>query len=98
MQESVQDINAIRHPAVAVGLLAGFGVAYLACYFADFTYIWDGLVFIFLPFIVLGIIVVLLWIRKPLSASDAWRFVVFFWIPFVSLFVVTSILYWFSRA
>ena len=98
MQESTQNIKAIRLPAAAIGLLAGFSAAYLACFFADFTYIYDGLIFIFLPFIVLGIIVFLLWIRKPLSASDAWRFVVFFWIPFVSLFVVTSILYWGSRA
>ncbi len=101
MQESVQDINAIRHPAVAVGLLAGFGVGYLMAYFTDIAaspplFYW-GLMIMFLPFIVLGIIILLLWTRKPLSLSDSRTFVLSFWGPFFSLYVATTILYWLVR-
>lgn len=49
---------------------------------------------ILLPFIVLGMIVFLLWIRKPLSLSDARVFVLEFWFPFLALYVATTMLYW----
>ncbi len=99
MQESAKDINAIRHPAVAVGLLAGFGVAYLACFLLEqFRPTFDvGLTIILLPFVVLGIVALSLWIWKPLSVRDALNFVVYLWFPFLSLYWVTFSLYWLVR-
>lgn len=101
MQESVQDIKTIRLPAAAVGLLAGFGVAYLANLFVDIAaappmFYWR-LMIILLPFIVLGIVALILWIRKPLSASDAQKFVIYFWVPFVFLYWTTYTLYWLPK-
>ena len=82
MQESTSDTKAIRILAATTGILTGFGVAYLACFFAESAtgppyFYYDPMV-ILLQFIVLGIIVFLLWIRKPLSLSDARVFVLEF--------------------
>ena len=92
----MQDIKAIRLRIVAIGLLAGFGVAFLVSSFAIAagppTLYWD-LMLRLVPFIVLGIIVFLLWIRKPLSASDALRFVIYLWVPFFLLYLATTFFY-----
>ena len=103
MQESVHDIKGIRLIATAVGLLSGFGVAYLTSFFVETAHpeppiILYGLLLIVLPFVVLGAIILILWARKPLSLNDSRAFVLSFWGPFFSLYVVTTILYWFSRA
>jgi len=101
VQESARIIKAIRLPAAAIGLLAGFGTAYLACFFVERAagppLIYYGLMVILLPFIVIGVTTLLLWIRKPLPASDARMFVLYFWIPFFTLYVATTILYWAAR-
>jgi len=102
VHESVQDIKGIRLPAAATGLLAGFGVAYLTSYFVDTAHpeppvILYGLLFVVLPFVVLGMLLLPLWIRKPLSPRDSRTFVLSFWGSFFSLYVVTTILYWLVR-
>lgn len=101
MPKSVEDAKAIRLPAAAIGLLAGFGIAYLANFFVDIAaspplFYW-GLIILLLPFIALGMIVVFLWVQKPLSLNDAQVFVLYFFGPFFSLYVTTSILYWVVR-
>lgn len=101
MQESVRGIKTIRLTAAVVGLLAGFGVSYLANFFLDSAQNISGfypvLIIYLPPVIVLGIIVSILWIRKPLSAPDAESFVIWCWIPFFLLYLVISWLYWASR-
>ena len=98
MQESTSDTKAIRLLAATTGSLTGFGVAYLACFFAESAtgppyFYYDPMV-ILLPFIVLGMIVFILWIRKPRSLNDARVFVLEFWFPFLALYVATTMLYW----
>ena len=98
VHKSVQNIKGIRLLATATGLLAGIGTGYLVCYFIDALaeppmYYW-GLMDLLLPFAVLGMIALLLWIRKPLSTRDAIVFVVYFWVPFLFLYLVTHFLYW----
>ncbi|UCE91301.1 MAG: hypothetical protein JSV90_07780 [Methanobacteriota archaeon] len=106
MSESVQDAKSIRMPAVAIGLFAGFGVAYLASYIADRIHVPEGipnlafvLTVVLLPIIVLAAIAIILWIRDPSSENDALlrELVVYFWIPFFILYYVTYTLHWLNR-
>lgn len=101
MHEPVQNIKGSRLPPTATGCLAGFGVGYLVAYFGDIAakpplFYWT-LMTVLLPFIVLGIVALVLWIRKPLSTGDAPKFVIYFWVPFVFLYWTTYILYWLPR-
>ena len=108
MQGSAQAIRGLRLLAIVVGLLAGFGVAFLVNTFvdvlSDFVRIPEDIPGIYLavlifvaPAVVLGIVVLVLRVRKPLSISDSRTFVLSFWGPFFSLYVVTTVLYWFVR-
>jgi hypothetical protein len=101
MHESVQNIKGIRLLAAAVGLLAGFGVGYLMAYFTDIAAIpplfdWSVLPLL-LPLIVLGVVILTLLARNPLSTSDTLKFVVYFWVPFFWLYIATYWLYWATR-
>ncbi len=95
-----KDTNAIRLVATVTGSVIGVGLAYVINSIADWTP-WPSPYFpemiFFLPFIVLGIVAVLLLIRKPLSRSDALTFFLNFGGPFFTLYVVTTILYWLVR-
>ena len=101
VDESVQDIKGIRSRAISVGILAGFGVAYLASFIVDIAanpplFYW-GLMIILLPFVVLGIVALILWTQTPLSARNAQKFVIYFWIPFFFLYGATYAFYWIPR-
>ena len=93
----MKDTNAIRLVATATGSVIGAGLAYVMNSIADWTP-WPSPYFpemiFFLPFIVLGIVAVLLLIRKPLYALT---FFLNFGGPFFTLYVVTTILYWLVR-
>lgn len=106
MQEAARGTESIRMPAVAIGLLAGFGVAYLACYIADRVRIPEGipnlafvLTIVLLPIIILAVIAIISWIQNPSSENDArlQELVVYFWLPFFILYYVTYTLYWLNR-
>lgn len=106
MQGPVQDIKGIRLPAAAVGVVAGFGVAYLACYILDKIRIPEGipgpvlvLTVILFPVVLIGIITLILWIRKPLSGNDALlqEFIVYFELSFFILYYITYTLYMLNR-
>lgn len=93
MQELVQNAKAIRLPAAALGALAGVGVSYMATVFIDLTSysLIVTLMTILLPIIVIGVIALILWIRKPLSGNDALlqEFVGYFEISFFFLYYAT---------
>ena len=106
MQEPVQDIKGIHLLAAAVGVVAGFGVAYLACYLLDNIRTPEGiaglalmLIIILFPVILIGIIALISWIRKPLSGDDALlqEFVVYFELSFFILYYITYTLYMLNR-
>lgn len=106
MQEPVQDIKGIRLLAAAVGAVAGFGVAYLACYLLDHIRTPEGiaglalmLIIILFPVILIGTIALISWIRKPLSGNDALlqEFIVYFELSFFILYYITYTLYMLNR-
>ena len=106
MQEPVQDIKGIRLLAAAVGIVAGFGVAYLACYLFDHIPIPEGipslasmLILVLFPVILIGIIALISWVRKPLSGNDLLlqEFIVYFELSFFILYYVTYTLYMLNR-
>jgi len=85
--------------AAATGIVTGSGVAYLVNFFLD-SIQPRGLVVPILyssPVVALVVVALILWLRKPLSASDARAFVFYFWGSFFSFYVATTILYWFFR-
>jgi hypothetical protein len=108
VQVSTQNIKGIRLLAIVFGLITGFGVALVVnasiVILSDFVRIPEDIPGIYLavlifaaPVVVLGIIVLALRIRKPLSLSDSRTFILSFWGPFFSLYVATTCLYWFVR-
>lgn len=106
MQEPVQDIKGIRLLAAAVGVVAGFGVSYLACYLFDHIRIPEGipgiavmLIVVLFPIILIGIIALVSWIRKALSGNDALlqEFIVSFELSFFILYYATYTLCMLNR-
>jgi hypothetical protein len=106
VQESVQDIKGTRLVAVAVGVASGIGSSYLLVFLNDWIHIPEGipslvlmLVVVLLPVILIGLIAIISWIRKPSSGNDAssQEFLGYFELSFFILYYVTYTLYMLNR-
>jgi hypothetical protein len=87
-------------PIAATGALAGFGVGYLVAYFNDIgepALFSVDIVTWLLPFLVLGVVALAVWMWKPVSNSDMLAAIYHFWLPFLALYMATYILYWLPR-
>jgi hypothetical protein len=106
VQESAQDIKGTRLVAVAVGVVSGIGSSYLMVFLDDRIHIPEGipslvwmLVVVLLPVILIGLIAIISWIRKPSLGNDAssQEFLGYFELSFFILYYVTYTLYMLNR-